>query len=40
MKILEFNQYQRSDTASIIIYAELECLIEKIGKISKKIFKI
>ena len=29
-KILEFNQYQRIDKAPFIIYADLECLIEKI----------
>ena len=29
-KILEFNQYQRSDKAPFIIYADLECIIEKI----------
>ena len=29
-KILEFNQYQKSDKASFIIYADLECLIEEI----------
>ena len=29
-KILEFNQYQESDKASFIIYANLECIIEKI----------
>ena len=29
-KILEFNQYQESDKAPFIIYADLECLIEKI----------
>ena len=29
-KILEFNQYQKSDKALFIIYADLECLIEKI----------
>ena len=29
-KILEFNQYQKSDKAPFIIYAELECIIEKI----------
>ena len=29
-KILEFNQYQKSDTAPLIIYADLECIIEKI----------
>ena len=29
-KILEFNQYQKSDKAPFIIYVDLECLIEKI----------
>ena len=29
-KILEFNQYQKSDIAPFIIYSDLECLIEKI----------
>ena len=29
-KILEFNQYQKSDKAPFIIYADLECIIEKI----------
>ena len=29
-KILEFNQYQKSDKAPIITYADLECIIEKI----------
>ena len=29
-KILEFSQYQTSDKAPFIIYADLECLIEKI----------
>ena len=29
-KILEFNQYQKSDQAPFIIYADLECIIEKI----------
>ena len=29
-KILEFNEYQKSDKASFIIYADLECKIEKI----------
>ena len=28
-KILEFNQYQKSDKAPLIIYADLECIIEK-----------
>ena len=27
---LEFNQYQRYDKAPFIVYAELECLIEKV----------
>ena len=29
-KILELNQYQKSDKAPFIIYADLECIIEKI----------
>ena len=29
-KILEFNQYQKSDKAPFIIYADLKCIIEKI----------
>ena len=29
-KILEFNQYHQSDKALLIVYADLECLIEKI----------
>ena len=29
-KILELNQYQKSDKGSFIIYANLECIIEKI----------
>ena len=29
-KILEFNQYEKSDKAPFIIYADLECIIEKI----------
>ena len=28
-KILQFNQYQKSDKAPFIIYADLECLTEK-----------
>ena len=28
-KILEFNQYQKYDKAPFIIYADLECIIEK-----------
>ena len=30
IKILEFNQYKKSDKAAFVIYADLECLIEKI----------
>ena len=29
-KILEFNQYQKSDKALFIIYEDLECKIERI----------
>ena len=29
-KLLEFNQYQKSDKASFLIHADLECIIEKI----------
>ena len=29
-KILEFNKYQKSDRTPFIIYADLECIIEKI----------
>ena len=29
-KILEFNQYEKSDKALFIIYVDLECLIEKV----------
>ena len=29
-KLLEFNQYQKYDKVPFIIYADLECLIEKI----------
>ena len=31
-KILEFNRYQKSDYVPLIIYADLECLIEKIDR--------
>ena len=31
-KILKFNQYKKSDKAPYIIYAGLECLIEKIDR--------
>ena len=30
--ILVFNQYQKFDKASFIIYADLECIMEKIDK--------
>ena len=29
-KILELNQYQKSDKAPFVIYADLRCIIEKI----------
>ena len=29
-KILEFNQYQKSDKLPFIIYADLKCILEKI----------
>ena len=29
-KILKINQYQKSDKIPFIIYADLDCLIEKI----------
>ena len=29
-KILEFNQYQKSDKARFIIYVDLECIMENI----------
>ena len=31
-KILEFNQYQKSDKAPFIIYASLECILENIDR--------
>ena len=31
-EILEVNQYQKSDKAPFIIYADLECLIEKVDE--------
>ena len=31
-KILEFNQYQKSGKAPFIIYADRECIIEKIDE--------
>ena len=35
-KILEFNQYKKSDKAPFIIYAHLEYLVEKIDGCKKK----
>ena len=29
-KVLELNQYQKSDKAPFIIYADLQCIIEKV----------
>ena len=29
-KILEFNQYQKSNKTSFVIYVNLECIIEKV----------
>ena len=34
-KIFEFNQYQKSDKAPFIIYADLECIIEKTDECKK-----
>ena len=31
-KVLQFNQYQKSDETPIIFYADLECIIEKIDE--------
>ena len=33
--ILKFNQYQKSDKPPFIIYADLECLIEKVDRCKK-----
>ena len=30
-KMLEFNQYQKSDKAPFVTYADLECSIEKVN---------
>ena len=30
-EILEFNQYEKSDKAPFIIYADLECIVEMIN---------
>ena len=34
-KILEFNQYQKSDKAPFLIYTDLECLKEKTDRCKK-----
>ena len=39
-KILEFNQNQKSDKAPFIIYADLQCIIEKKIKDVKILLKI
>ena len=31
-KMLEFNQYQKSDKALFIIYTDLKCMLEKIDR--------
>ena len=37
-KILEFNQYQKSDKATFIVYADLECIIKKVdGYLQQKL---
>ena len=38
-KILEFNQYQKSDKSSFNIYADLECIIKRYMNV-KTILKI
>ena len=38
-KIFEFNQYQKYDKAPFLIYADLECIMEKIHDV-KIILKI
>ena len=38
-KILEFNQYKKSDKVTFIIYEDLECFIEKIDGCIKIILK-
>ena len=36
LKVLELNQYQKSDKAPFIIYGNLECIIEKINRFINK----
>ena len=37
IKILEFNQYQKSDKEPFIFYADLECLIERTEECKKNL---
>ena len=39
-KILEFNQNQKSDKAPFIIYADFECIIEKIDGYTSNLKKL
>ena len=39
-KILEFNQYQKSDQALFIIYADLECMMKEIDGWENIVLKI
>ena len=39
-KILQFNQNQKSDKAPFIIFADCECLIEKIDGCKKQSWKL
>ena len=39
-KKLEFNQYQKSDKAPFIIYADFECIIENIDACKKKSWRV
>ena len=36
-KILKFNQYQKSNKAPFVNYADLECIIEKIDKCKRNL---
>ena len=35
-RLLEFNQYQKSNKALLIIYADFECILEKIDGCNNK----
>ena len=39
-KVLKFNQYQKSDKSSFIIYADFECIIEKIDGVNSSTAKV